>query len=223
MRRRDLIKDVKIVAPPIHELNKNSSSLRRSCFVGCSFIFLLILGLLIGLKFYLGSGPKTVTIVPLNFPLEDIPIYNKDKITDMTFISGEYKSRRIELAAIFPKVVLMPFLFGADNEDLKSEEKTNFKNLFQTITAPVTDKKDNFKIEWKDIDNNFNTFINYYRKDLEHHGFIIDAYAESNEYKKIEFSRPDGYSGTFYAESKDSQKNKTTYAFLMLNMPTASK
>lgn len=223
MKRTDLIKDVEIVEPPIHELNKKSSGLRRSCFVGCSFIFLIIIGLLIGLKFYLGSGPSSVTVIPLNFPLEDIPIYNKDKITDMTFIPGEYKSRRVELAAIFPKVVLLPFLFDAENEVLQTKENSGFKNLFQTIVTPISDKKDNFKIEWSDVDNNFNTFVNYYRKDLENHGFIVDAYAESNEYRKIDFSRPDGYNGTIYAENKDGQKNKTTYAFLMLNMPTPAK
>lgn len=223
MKRRDLIKDVKIVEPPIHELNKKSSGLKRSCFVGCGFIFLFIIGLLIGLKFYLGSGPSTVTVVPLNFPLEDVPIYNKDKITDMTFISGEYKSRRVELAAIFPKVFLLPFLSDTANEEIKIEEKSNYKSLFQTIAMPITDKKDNFKIEWADVDNNFNTFINYYQKDLERHDFIINAFTESNKYKKIDFSRPDGYNGTIYAENTGEQKNKTTYAFLMLNMPTITK
>ncbi|MDO9509797.1 MAG: hypothetical protein Q7J14_00750 [Candidatus Magasanikbacteria bacterium] len=223
MKRTDLIKDVEIVEPPIHELNKKSSGLKRSCFVGCVFIFLIILGLLIGLKFYLGSGPSTVSVIPLNFPLEDISIYNKDKITDMTFIPGKYKSRRVELAAIFPKVVLLPFLFNAENEELQTKENNSFKNLFQTIITPISNKKDNFKIEWADIDNNFNTFVSYYRKDLENHGFIVDAYTESNQYRKIDFSRPDGYSGTVYAENKSEQKNKTTYAFLMLNMPTSAK
>lgn len=224
MRRKDLIKDVEIVEPPIHELNKKSSGLKRSCFVGCSFILFLFIGLLIGLKFYIGAGPKTVTVIPINFPLEDIPIYNKDKVTDMTFISGEYKSRRVELAAIFPKIVLLPFLFGADSEELKTpDNKLDVRNLFQTITSPVTDKKDNFKIEWNDVDNNFTTFINYYRKDLERHNFTIDAYAEGGDYKKIDFSRSDGYTGTIYAETKSGQKNKTTYAFLILNMPAVEK
>ena len=224
MRRKDLIKDVEIVEPPIHELNKKSSGLKRSCFVGCSFILLFFIGLLIGLKFYVGSGPKTVTVVPINFPLEDIPIYNKDKITDMTFISGEYKSRRVELAAIFPKIVLLPFLFGADGEELKtSDKKMDVKNLFQTIASPVTDKKDNLKIEWSEVDNNFNTFINYYRRDLERRNFVIDSYAEGTDYRKINFSRADGYTGTIYAENKGGQKNKTTYAFLILNMPAVGK
>ncbi|HRY36375.1 MAG TPA: hypothetical protein P5230_00630 [Candidatus Magasanikbacteria bacterium] len=223
MRRKDLIKDVKIVEPPIHELNKGSHGLRKSCFFGCSFFLLLIIGLLIGVKFYIGSGPKTVTVLPLNFPLEDIPIYNKDKVTDMTFISGEYKSRRVELAAIFPKIVLLPFLFGGDNSEIDQNEKTDFKNLFQTIAAPVTDKKDNFKLEWQDVDNNYNTFVNYYKNELQRRGFVIDASSDGAEYKKIDFSRHDGYAGTIYAENKSDQRNKTTYAFLMLNMPPLKK
>lgn len=223
MRRKDLIKDVEIVAPPIYELNKKSSGLKRSCFIGCSFLLLLFFGLLIGLKFYLGTGPKTVTIVPLNFPLEDIPIYDKEKIVKMTFISGEYKSRRVELAAIFPKLVLLPFLTNDSQNELQTGEKISLKNIFQTLITPISDKKDNFKIEWENIDNNFNNFINYYKKDLEKQNFIISAYAEGPNYKKIEFNRPDGYSGIIYAENKSTQKNKTTYAFLVLNMPSLEK
>ncbi len=219
MKRKDLIKDVKIVDPPIYELNKKSSGLKRSCFFGCSFIFLIIFGLLIGLKFYLGSGPKTVTVIPLNFPLEDIPVHNKEKIVRMTFISGEYKNRRMEIAAIFPKLVLLPLWLNSEHNQEQTEEKISFKNLFQTLTTPVSDKNDNFKIEWEDIENNLNSFLNYYQKELERKNFIINSYAEGNDYKKIEFVRNDGYTGTIYAENKSNQKNKVTYAFLVLNMP----
>ncbi len=218
MQRKDLIKDVKIVEPPIHELNKKSSGLKKSCFFSCSFIIFLIIGLLLGLKIYIGAGPKTVTIVPFNYPLEQIPLYNQEKITKMTFISGTYKSRRVELAAIFPKIIMLPFLIN-NGDDSSAKEKHTFKNFFQTMVMPITDKRDNFKIEWENIDRGFASFIDYYQKDLEKSNFKIDAYAEGQDFKKIDFYRDDGFSGTIYAENKNGQKNKTNYAFLVLNMP----
>jgi len=223
MRRKDLIKDVQIVEPPIHELNKGSFGLKKSCFVGCGFLLLFLTGLLIGVKIYIGSGPKKVTALPLNFPLEDIPIYNKDKVVDMTLISGEYKSRRMELAAILPKIILLPFLLGGNDEEISEHEKPNLKNLFQTIATPITDKKDNFKMEWKDVDNNYNTFINYYKNELQRHGFSIDTSSDGANFKKIDFSRNDGYTGTIYAENQSDARNKTSYAFLILNMPPLKK
>jgi hypothetical protein len=223
MRRKDLIKDVKIVEPPIHELHKGSSVLMRSCFLGCGFFFVLIIGLLIGLRFYIGSGLKTVTVLPPNFPLEEIPLYNKDKINNMTFISGESKSRRVELAAIFPKIIMIPFILEEEKNTTITKEKNNFKDLFETITTPVTDKKDNFKIEWQNIDNSYVNFINTYQNELRKNKFIIDATGEGPDYKKIDFSRNDGYAGTIYAENKSDQKNKITYSFLMLNMPPTQK
>ncbi|HNU96341.1 MAG TPA: hypothetical protein PKH95_02945 [Candidatus Magasanikbacteria bacterium] len=223
MRRKDLIKDVKIVEPPIHELHKGSSVLMRSCFLGCGFFFVLIIGLLIGLRFYIGSGLKTVTILPPNFPLEEIPLYNKDKIDKMTFITGESKSRRVELAAILPKIIMIPFLLEENENTADTKEKNNFKNLFKTLASPVTDKKDNFKIEWQNIDNSYVNFINTYQNELRKKNFIIDTTGEGSDYKKIDFSRTDGYTGTIYAENKSEQKNKITHAFLMLNMPPAQK
>ncbi len=223
MRRKDLIQDVKIVEPPIIELNKGSSGLKKSCFFSCGFIFLILLGLLIGIKFYIGIGPKTVTVIPQNFPLDEIPLYHKEKIDKMTFISGKYKSRRVELAALLPKIVMIPFLSGNDETSVQTKEKVNFKTFFQTLITPITDKKDNFKIEWKDVDNGYNTFINYYRNELQRSGFIIDATGEGTNYRKIDFSRSDGYTGTIYTENTTDEKNKTSYAFLMLNMPSLEK
>lgn len=219
MRRNDLIKDVKIVEPPILELNKGSSGLKRSCFFSCGFIFLLILGLLIGIKFYIGIGPRAVTVVPQNFPLEEIPLYHKEKIDKMTFISGKYKSRRVEMAAILPKIAMLPFLSEDNESSPQTKEKINFKSFFQTLITPITDNKDNFKIEWKDADVSYNNFITTYQNELQRKGFVIDSTSEGTNYRKIDFSRSDGYTGTIYTENKLGEKTGTTYAFLMLNMP----
>ena len=124
---------------------------------------------------------------------------------------------------IFPNIIIISFIKKKKKNTTITKEKNNFKDLFETITTPVTDKKDNFKIEWQNIDNSYVNFINTYQNELRKNKFIIDATGEGPDYKKIYFSRNDVYAGTIYAENKSDQKNKITYSFLMLNMPPTQK
>ena len=89
MVRRNL-DDIEIVEPPLGELTKTHSH-KRACFTGCGCIVFLIITIIIGLKIYIGPGPQTLQKVPTNFPT-DIPIYDRNNIEEITFISGQYKN-----------------------------------------------------------------------------------------------------------------------------------
>jgi len=93
--RRDVIKNVKIVEPPLEEFTRKYSTfsaIKRTCLGGCGCFVFLVIAIYIVVKFFLGVGPQTIKIVPENFP-KDIPVYDKENIETMTFISGKYKNR----------------------------------------------------------------------------------------------------------------------------------
>ena len=153
--RRDIIKDVEIKEPPLEELTRKYStfsSIKRSCIGGCGCLVFIVIIIIIILKFAIGIGPQTITKMPTNFPY-GIPVYDENKIEKITFISGTYKNRVIELSALFPKIILSPIISVLDPQDSGLENKSTLKDVWKLINSPVSDQRDVIKIKW----NNLNT------------------------------------------------------------------
>jgi len=219
MVRRNL-DDIKIVEPPLNELT-NRSSHKRACVTGCGCIVFLIIAVAIGLKIYIGPGPQTLKIVPQNFPA-DIPIYDRDNIQEITFISGRYKNRGIEVAAFFPKIILSPLLLKLSGQQQTStdanDKPTTLKSLWQIITTPVGDHKDTIQIEWQNLNTDYDFINSYYKKEMIKNSFNIDQESEGTKLMQFSFTRADGLSGSFYATGRDDGRG-TAYAILTVNLP----
>ncbi|MFH2018523.1 MAG: hypothetical protein ABII98_00875, partial [bacterium] len=113
--RRPVIDNVEIVEPPLEELTKEKSGLKGACFLGCLFLLLIFIAIIVFIRVYSGPGPKTFSQVPENFP-KDIPVYDPDNIEKVTYVSGKYKSRNVELAALAPKLLLSPLLIALNKD-----------------------------------------------------------------------------------------------------------
>lgn len=218
MVRRNL-DDIEIVEPPLEELTKTHSH-KRACATGCGCIVFLIIALVIGLKIYIGPGPQALPTVPKNFPA-DIPIYDRDNIEEITFISGRYKNRGIEVATFFPKIILSPLLlkFNDQNEPKNSDNKpTTLKTLWQIITTPVGDHRDTIQIEWVDLNTDYDFVNSYYKKEMVKNGFKIEQESEGEKVMQFSFVRAqDGLSGSFYSTGREDGRG-TSYAILTVNL-----
>ena len=220
MRRN--INNVEIVEPPIGELTKKYSAfsaIKRTCFTGCGCLVVLIIGIIIFMRLALGSGPQTLNKVPDNFP-NDIPIYDADNTEQITFVSGKYKNRGIEIAAFFPKIILSP-LFLTLNKD---EQSTNdagklasVKNLWKIISAPVSDHRDTVQIEWRNLDADPSFIINYYKTELQKNDYNIDVESEGQDKYQFSFSK-DIITGSIYVEGNGDLKSGTSYMVLAVNL-----
>src|SRR3989344_1098046 len=220
MRRN--INNVEIVEPPIGELTrKNSafSTIKRTCLTGCGCLVLLIIGIIIFVRLALGSGPQTLKKVPDNFP-NDIPIYDIDNNEQITFVSGKYKNRGIEIAAFFPKIILSPLFLTLN----KNEQNTNdtgriasVKNLWQIISVPVSDHRDTVQIEWRSLDAEPSFIINYYKTELKKQDYKIDVESEGKSVRQFSFSK-DAITGSIYVQGNEELKPGTDYVVLTVNL-----
>jgi len=220
MRRN--INNVEIVEPPIGELTKKYSAfstIKRTCLTGCGCLVLLIIGIIIFVRLALGSGPQTLKKVPDNFP-NDIPIYDQDNTEKITFVSGKYKNRGIEIAAFFPKIILSPLFLTLN----KNEQNTNdtgriasVKNLWNIISAPVSDHRDTVQIEWRSLDAEPSFIINYYKTELQKNDYKIDVESEGKAVRQFSFSK-DTITGSIYVQGNEELKPGTDYVVLTVNL-----
>jgi len=83
---------IEIVEPPIQELSKQRHGFLKTCLTSCLIIVILVTIGIFALKYSLGPGPKNLKKLPDNFPA-DVPIYDKENIETITFISGRYSTK----------------------------------------------------------------------------------------------------------------------------------
>jgi hypothetical protein len=203
MRRN--IDNIEIVEPPLEELTKKYSRfsvIKRTCCAGCGCLVLFIICIVIGLKFLIGTGPQNLSQVPPNFPA-DIPVYDKDNIQRITYVSGAYKNKSIEIAAIFPKIILSPLLMSLQNNQPTSSNNNNsfssINSLWEMIKAPVSDNRDTVQIEWSSLDADPFFIIGYYKSELEKNHYNIDTESSGDDVNQFSFSR-DNINGSLYVE-----------------------
>lgn len=213
----DLINGVEIVEPPIQELKKRGRWMTTACFSGTGCVVIFVIGLILGVKSFIGVGPKQIKNLPSNFP-SDIPLYDQYNIDKITFIPGRYKSRSIELAALFPKIALSPLIFSEQAGKAAPKEKTGvLKELLRVLIKPVADSRDMVQVEWFNISSKPEEMTEYYQNKLKNNNFIIDSETIGESYRKFTFRRDDSLSGTFYVET--GENNKIDYAFIIVNLP----
>lgn len=216
MVRRNL-DNIEIIEPPLNELTKKHSY-KRTCLTGCGCLVIVLIAAAIGLRVYIGPGPTTIKNLPGNFP-PDIPIYDRDAIENMTFISGKYKNRGIEIAAFFPKIILSPLLVNMENSENSNNESKGWKGVWQVITAPVGDHRDTVQIIWRQLDAEPSFVIAYYRKELMKKNYRIEIESEGKNLRQFSFSREDGVSGSLYVQGDETVGPGTDYAILTVNLP----
>ncbi len=214
--RRDIIKDVEIKEPPLEELTRKYStfsSIKRSCLGGCGCLFFLIIIVVLILKFAIGVGPKEISSSPQDFPT-GIPIYDKDTIESITYISGTYKNRVIEIAALFPKIILSPLISALD-KDTESNDSSTFKEIWKLVNSPVSDQRDIIKIKWKQLNTDSDFLYSYYSTELKKSEFTITTESKSKHDKQFSFKK-DSITGSFYVKSTLTG-NKIENANLIVN------
>jgi hypothetical protein len=209
--KRNLIDDIKIIEPPIQEITKKKSGWAKACFTGCGCLVFFLILIIVGIKVAMGPGPKEIKELPANFPT-DIPVYDKNNVETMIFISGQYKNRGIEIAAFFPKIILSPLLLTLDNNENSAPDSGNWQNrlkdIWKLVSTPVGDHRDTVRIEWHEIEASQNFIINYYKNELTKANFTIELESEGNATKQFSFKRDDGISGSFYT-LKSTEDEKT--------------
>jgi len=215
----DLTRDVEIIEPPIQELKKRGPWFTTACLSGCGCVLIFVVAIIIGIKIFIGAGPKELKNLPAYFPSE-VPIYDQYNIKKITVISGKYKSRSMELATFFPKILLSPLIYnetGDTSSTIKTEKIEVAREIWKLLIKPSPVDKDTIKIEWDNITSDPQTMIHYYETKLKEAGFTISSETTGHNYEQILFMRDDKLSVNLYVERSDKNQN-TPYAFIVVNV-----
>jgi len=221
MRRN--IDKIEIKEPPIQELKKQHSCLKRTCMSGCGCLFVFLIAILLILKFTSGPQIKELKTQPENWP-EDIPIYDSDNISKITFISGKERGRAMEYIAYFPKLILSPaflilekkFPVHDDENGRIPTDESYWKGFMRIMKEPVADHRDKVQIEWEALPAEPRFIYNYYKDELQMENFEITQSQNDEAIKQFFFKR-DKTEGVLYI-TDDAERPGTDFVSLTVNI-----
>ena len=193
--RKD-INNIEIKEPPIEELKKKRSCLKRSCTTGCGCVIILVIIFLLLLKFVATPRPKELKNLPETFP-QDVIVYDEENVEYITFASGKQKNRLLEVAAYIPKAVLMPIFINAESyapqdvqDLLKSVDGESGWNKFTYLMKqPLTSPRDKFEMKWLELSAEPEFIKEFYETELYKKDFELDISTETENIKQITFSK----------------------------------
>jgi len=201
--------NIEIVEPPIEELTKKRAW-GGACLTSLVLLVVLLIIFIIGLRLYIGSGPQTYRTVPNSFP-SDVPVYDKNNVEKITFISARYKERGIGIATLLPKLILSPILYN-------DEGAGNTVKKILAGTEAGNKKSDTIQIEWHGLNSEPSFIVSYYKKELAKKNFKIDVESTGKNIRQFSFSREDGVSGSIYALGNTEKNPATEYLLLTVNI-----
>ncbi len=208
---RSKIDKIEIKEPPLEELTRKRSCLRRSCFTGLGCVTIIIVISLILLKFTLGPQTREIKDLPDNFT-DTVPLYNEKGIEKIEITIGQERNKGAEYAAFLPKLFISPVLVAIDKDnsfipELEDEDsdagtlKTAWKKLIAFMKAPVADHRDVYKIEWTLLSSKADFIEEYYMSELEKKGFDIGLVSKTDTVSQFTFSL-DTIDGLVYIRDK---------------------
>ena len=206
--------DITIQEPPIQELTRQYSCLRKSCLSCLSFVLVMVGISLVLLKLALGNQTKDLAKVPTAVSKE-VPIYDVDSVEQITLTQGSERSQGVEAAAFLPKLLMAPILasFDKNNTALKRAYPADQLPDLNTVTwltkaklvlkAPVGDHRDQIKIRSSEVIADSKFIAEYYTTELEKRGFVISSRTETDRLTQFAFTK-DTIAGSLYIENNSA-------------------
>lgn len=203
--------DIVIQEPPIQELTRQYSCLRKSCLSCLSFLLVLVGISLVLLKFALGNQTQNLAKVPVTITRE-VPVYDPDSIEKITETSGSQRNRGIRAAAFLPKLLAGPILatFDKNNSAIKKayaeEGVPDLNNLTWRqkvsliLNAPIGDNRDEITIKWHEVVADQKFLVEYYRTELTKRGFTITSESRTDRVAQFTFTK-NNIAGNIFIEN----------------------
>ncbi|MBI5222692.1 MAG: hypothetical protein HY980_04355 [Candidatus Magasanikbacteria bacterium] len=202
---RRIIDNIEIKEPPIRELGKKSSCMRRSCSTGCGCIVVFIVASLIILKLSAGPRQKELKNLPPRFPAA-IPVYDIDNADSIMLTYGKEKGRWLETAAYVPKLIVAPAVVLLEKKlfpNSTASDENKFSRFVRLLKKPVSDHRDTIQLEWTELTAEPRFVYDYYKNDLEKAGFLIDVSQNNDRVKQFSFKKDAVEGVVFIGDNKE--------------------
>lgn len=215
---RKAIDNIEIKEPPIEELGKKHSCLKRTCATSCGCVLLIIIISLIILKLTLGPKTKELKDLPPSFA-EQIPLYDVEGIEKIQITKGNERNRGAEYIAFIPKLFISPVVLVLDkgNTFIQSSQvvshttqdkiQGSWNKFVLFMKAPVADHRDVYMVEWNLLEADATFIEEYYRNELERNDFGTGVTDKTQNIRHFTFSKP-GIDGVVYIRD-DVQTSQT--------------
>ncbi|EKD25499.1 MAG: hypothetical protein ACD_80C00044G0003 [uncultured bacterium (gcode 4)] len=206
--------DVQIQGPPIDEIQKRSSCLKKSCgtLLGIIIILLVLLSLLIHL--IVRPGTKKLVMLPTDVPTE-IPLYDDKNIDSITYTSGDERGQAIELLAFVPKAILSPLILTIESADeaAGADTETLWESFIHILGTPVADHRKMISISWSELQATPSFIQSYYRSAL-----LNEEYEETQEQRPTRTRFINEYGTTVILDITDNgnAQDGTDYVILKI-------
>lgn len=224
---RKAIDNVEIKEPPIEELGKKHSCLKRTCATSCGCVLLIIIISLITLKLTLGPKTKELKDLPPSFA-EQIPLYDVEGIEKIQITKGNERNRGAEYIAFIPKLFISPVVLVLDKGNtfiqssqvipVTTQEKIQggWNKFVSFMKAPVADHRDVYMVEWNLLEADPTFIEEYYRNELERNDFGTGVTDKTQNIRHFTFSKL-GIDGVLYIRD-DAQTKQTDIIQLTVTM-----
>jgi hypothetical protein len=182
---------IEIQEPTIQTLGKNRSCLKRSCFGGCGCLFLICIAFLLMVRLLAVPNLKELKTLPDSFPSELVPMYDKENIERISYLSAKEKGNTLERLAYIPKIIITPlylmveqylpsnYQILSDTRDLSGRER-----FTQIINKPLFANNSTFTIEWTHLSARPSFIKEYYTDELTKTGFTVTSTPVTPQYSE---------------------------------------
>ena len=209
-----------IQEPPMQELRKQRSCLKRTCTTGCGCIVIFFIAMILLLQFM--NKPRTKELKEVPNIIEDmLPLYDEANIDRITYFSGKEKHKTLEAIAIIPKGILSPIILLLEEQFIDTpEEKTTWDRLTSFITEPVSDQRDVYTIYWSILSAEPSFIEQHYAKELEKNEFITQIGSSSLTTKQVLFKKEQ--TDVILYIKDNPNKNGTDLFSITISIPPSS-
>lgn len=157
--------NIEIQEPPLQELNKKRSCVKRSCATGCGCLAIVILAIALLVKLAANPPQKELSLPPPSFPA-DIPVYDKDAIHGVVLVSGKSRSRWSQPAfSLLEKGIGRAASFAGSGSAARE--------WLEAVGASLEDRRDSIRVEWKDLTAEPGFVERFYKNELAKSGYAV--------------------------------------------------
>jgi hypothetical protein len=218
---------INIQDPPVREIHKQRSCIKRGCFSGCGCSIFLFIGVLILLNIVTGAGTNTVKSLPEILP-KDISIYEEQRIDTIRVSDPIPTGPLATITSYIPKVLLASvYLSLGENSptevsryytEVTVPPERTLSYLWALLQVPITPPNQFIELTWHPLSANQSFIATYYIEELKRAGYTITRNETVTNGSEIDFKK-DAILGTILVKDTDPEHNGTEFITMRVSVP----
>ena len=189
--------------PPLEKIHQNQSCLKRTCLTGCLGIVIFFTIGLIFLYFAFSPKTKELPALPGFFPT-DLPLYDKDAITHITYQGGDRPLVTKILKNLPPSarsalrsgLKTIGARQGRSSEPLETDATPWWQEALLALDRSTDNPSNVIRLEWTNLNAEPRFIFNYLNSALKRENFMVTTSVEAETSQTINFAKND-LTGTF--------------------------